>query len=147
MVVLITLETKVGDVEGMMNFCIPYITIEPIISKLSAQYWYSSIRKGTTTENMEIIRKRLEVVTLPVIVELGNLDITMREVLGLKKGNIVNLIYTKVSNEMDVKITDKMKFKARPGIVGPKKAIQITKVVEEFSDELLEEIKKGGEEE
>ncbi len=44
MVVLITLETKVGDVEGMMNFCIPYITIEPIISKLSAQYWYSSIR-------------------------------------------------------------------------------------------------------
>ena len=36
MVVLITLETKVGDVEGMTNLCIPYITIEPIISKLSA---------------------------------------------------------------------------------------------------------------
>ena len=34
MVVLITLETKVADVEGMMNFCIPYITIEPILSKL-----------------------------------------------------------------------------------------------------------------
>ena len=33
MVVLITLETKVGDEEGMMNFCIPYLTIEPIISK------------------------------------------------------------------------------------------------------------------
>ena len=31
MVVLVTLETKVGDEEGMMNFCIPYITIEPII--------------------------------------------------------------------------------------------------------------------
>ena len=26
---------KVGEVEGMMNFCIPYLTIEPIISKLS----------------------------------------------------------------------------------------------------------------
>jgi flagellar motor switch protein FliM len=46
MVVLVTLETKVGDVEGMMNFCIPYLTIEPIISKLSAQYWYSSVRRG-----------------------------------------------------------------------------------------------------
>ncbi|MCK5200101.1 MAG: flagellar motor switch protein FliM, partial [Spirochaetales bacterium] len=33
MVVLVTLETKVGEVEGMMNFCIPYLTIEPIISK------------------------------------------------------------------------------------------------------------------
>ncbi|EMY23805.1 flagellar motor switch protein FliM [Leptospira interrogans serovar Australis str. 200703203] len=45
MVVLITLETKIGEVEGMTNLCIPYITIEPIINKLSAQYWYSSIRK------------------------------------------------------------------------------------------------------
>jgi flagellar motor switch protein FliM len=43
MVVLVTLETKVGEVEGMMNFCIPYLTIEPIIGKLSAQYWYSSV--------------------------------------------------------------------------------------------------------
>ena len=46
MVVLVTLETKIGDVEGMMNLCIPYLTIEPIISKLSAQYWYSSDRKS-----------------------------------------------------------------------------------------------------
>ena len=27
MVILVTLETKVGEVEGMMNFCIPYLTI------------------------------------------------------------------------------------------------------------------------
>ena len=40
MVVLITLETKVGDEEGMMNFCIPYLTIEPIISKLSSQFCF-----------------------------------------------------------------------------------------------------------
>jgi len=55
MVVLITLETKIGEVEGMTNLCIPYITIEPVISKLSAQYWYSSIRKGATDENMVLI--------------------------------------------------------------------------------------------
>ena len=42
MVVLITLETKVGEVEGMTNLCIPYISIEPVISKLSAQYWFSA---------------------------------------------------------------------------------------------------------
>ncbi len=59
MVVLVTLETKIGEVEGMMNFCIPYLTIEPIISKLSAQYWYSYVRRGTTTENLNILRERL----------------------------------------------------------------------------------------
>lgn len=146
MVVLITLETKVGEIEGMMNFCIPYITIEPIISKLSAQYFYSSIRKGSTTENFEIIKKRLDTVTLPVIVELGSIDISVQDVLNLKRGDIINLNNTKINSEMKVKVTDKVKFTARPGIVGPKKAIQITGVIEEFSDELLSEMKKGGEE-
>ena len=37
MAVLVTLETKFAEVEGMINFCIPYLTIEPIISKLSSQ--------------------------------------------------------------------------------------------------------------
>jgi flagellar motor switch protein FliM len=38
------METKVGDVEGMMIFCIPYLNIGALfISKLSAQYWYSSV--------------------------------------------------------------------------------------------------------
>ena len=41
MVVLVTLETKVGEEEGMMNFCITYITIEQIISNLYSQLWLS----------------------------------------------------------------------------------------------------------
>jgi flagellar motor switch protein FliM len=48
---------------------------------------------------------------------------------------------------MEVKIGGRTKFLARPGIVGVKKGVQITGIVEEFSDELLRELKKGGEEE
>ncbi|MBN1899282.1 MAG: flagellar motor switch protein FliM [Spirochaetes bacterium] len=147
MVVLVTLETKVGEVEGMMNFCIPYITIEPIISKLSAQYWYSSIRKGGGSENLEIIKERLDNVKLPVIVELGGINISVKDVLDIKKGDVIKLENTKINAEMEVKVGDRTKFTARPGVVGVKKAIQITGIVEEFSDELLEGLKKGGEEE
>ncbi|MBQ5847886.1 MAG: flagellar motor switch protein FliM, partial [Treponema sp.] len=56
MVVLITLETKVGDEEGMMNFCIPYLTIEPIISKLSSQFWFSSVRRSSTTQYLGTLK-------------------------------------------------------------------------------------------
>ncbi|HYW81706.1 MAG TPA: flagellar motor switch protein FliM, partial [Spirochaetia bacterium] len=69
MVVLVTLETKVGEVEGMMNFCIPYLTIEPIIPKLSAQYVYSSMRRGTTTENLSMLRERLAGIEINVVAE------------------------------------------------------------------------------
>jgi flagellar motor switch protein FliM len=41
MTALITLEVKVGDVDGMINLCIPYITVEPIIGKFLPPYWWS----------------------------------------------------------------------------------------------------------
>jgi flagellar motor switch protein FliN len=37
MVALVTLETKTGNVEGMINICIPFITIEPIIGSVLTQ--------------------------------------------------------------------------------------------------------------
>ncbi|RKX84337.1 MAG: flagellar motor switch protein FliM [Spirochaetes bacterium] len=136
MVVLITLETKVGDVEGMTNFCIPYLTIEPIISKLSAQYWYSSIRKGGTTENVAILKKRLETVYIELIAELGSMDITVRDVLNLQKGDIIKLETVKVDDDMVLKIGNRKKFYARPGVVGTHMAVQITgRIGEELSEE------------
>jgi len=145
MVVLITLETKVGDVEGMTNFCIPYLTIEPIISKLSAQYWYSSIRKGGTTENLAILKKRLETVFIELIAELGSMDITVRDVLSLQKGDIIKLDTVKVDQDMILKIGNRKKFYTRPGVVGTHMAVQITGRVEEGLDEkeVFKEIEEG----
>jgi flagellar motor switch protein FliM len=140
MVVLVTSETKVGDIEGMMNFCIPYITIEPIISKLSAQYWYSSIRKGGSSENLDILKERVDQVLIDVIAALGKADITFREVLDLKKGDIINLKKT-VGSDIDVQVGARTKFKGFPGIRNKRMAVQIGEIVEEVSDEYLESIK------
>jgi flagellar motor switch protein FliM len=145
MVVLITLETKVGEVEGMTNLCIPYITIEPVISKLSAQYWYSSIRKGATDENMSIIQGRLEAVELPVVAEIGEVEVSIQEVLGLQVGDVVKLIDTKVSSDMVLRIGGRKKYKCRPGLIGNRVAVQIGEKIEEVPDELL--ISKRSEEE
>jgi flagellar motor switch protein FliM len=145
MVVLITLETKVGDVEGMTNFCIPYLTIEPIISKLSAQYWYSSIRKGGTTENLAILKKRLDTVFVSLIAELGGLEISVKDVLGLQKGDIIKLTKTKVDDEMELKIGTMKKFNGRPGVIGNHLAVQITRRLESSmdEDEMFKEIEGG----
>jgi flagellar motor switch protein FliM len=145
MVVLITLETKVGDVEGMTNFCIPYLTIEPIITKLSAQYWYSSIRKGGTTENLAILKKRLDTVLVNLIAELGSLDVTVRDVLALGKGDIIKLERNKVDDNMVLKIGNKSKFYARPGVVGSHMAVQIIEKAEAHVDEseMFKEIEGG----
>jgi len=147
MVVLITLETKVGDVEGMTNLCIPYLTIEPIISKLSAQYWYSSIKKGGTTENLAILKKRLETIFIEIIAELGSMDISVRDVLNLQKGDIIKLENNKIDDNMILKIGDRKKYYARPGAVGKRMVVQVTGKVESHinEDDMFNEIERGGE--
>jgi flagellar motor switch protein FliM len=146
MVVLVTLETKVGEVEGMMNFCIPYLTIEPIISKLSAQYMYSSVRSGATTENLNILKERLSSVDVLVVAEIGSMHLTMRDVLALRYGDVIRLTNVRIGDNMVIKIGNREKFLCRPGVVGTKMAVQITKKLEDFSKEEFEELSSEGEE-
>jgi flagellar motor switch protein FliM len=142
MVVLITLETKVGEVEGMTNFCIPYITIEPIISKLSAQYWYSSIRKGAT----RVLKERLETIQVDVIAELGSSDVTMKEVIDLQIGDIIRLQNAKITKDLVLKVGSEAKFYCRPGIVGKRVAVQVKNQIEQIKDDFFDEIAEGEEE-
>ncbi len=87
MVVLVTLETKVGDVEGMMNFCIPYLTIEPIIPKLSAQYVYSSLRRGDAKH----VARGSFTLSVPAEVYLEGAKLSLREVGALQRGGLVKI--------------------------------------------------------
>lgn len=146
MVVLVTLETKIGEVEGMTNFCIPYITIEPVISKLSGQYWYSSVRKGSTTENLAIIKERLKSVIVDMVVEIGKIDIKIKDVLALKMGDCIKLDKVKISDNFLIKIGNRSKFECRPGTVGTKMAVQVVEVIGDFDAHDFDEIEGGGEE-
>ncbi len=139
MVVLITLETKVGDIEGMMNFCIPYITLEPIISKLSAQYWYSSIRSGVSTENVSTLKERVSKMEVVLVAELGNVEVSMGDVIGLQKGDIIKLPNTKLKDSLVLSISNKKKFFCRPGIKGQRMAVLIDDLIEGAFDEFLED--------
>ena len=141
MVVLVTLETKVGEVEGMINFCIPYLTIEPIISKLSAQYMYSSVRSGGTTENLNTLKERLSTIGVSVVAEIGSMNLMVRDVLSLQRGDTIRLPKT-----LSLKIVDRNKFLCRPGVVGSKVAVQIIKKLEEVNKEEFEELAVEGEE-
>src|SRR6056297_3130997 len=140
MVVLVTLETKVGEVEGMMNFCIPYLTIEPIISKLSAQYWYSSVRRGATTENLNILRDRLATIEVTMVVEVGAMNLQVRDVLNLQVGDVIRLQDTHIDDNMALRVGDRKKFWCKPGQIANKLAVQVIGMIEEIEEEEFEEL-------
>lgn len=89
MVVLTTIEMKAGDAEGFMNFCIPYITIEPIMSKLNAQYMYSSIRRKRNLREVpvEILNDLETDAEICVSAE----PVSLKTLGSLKKGDRISL--------------------------------------------------------
>ena len=146
MVVLVTLETKVGDVEGMINFCIPYLTIEPIIGKLSTQFWFSTVHRGTTTENLNVLKDKLATVDINVVAEIGKINIPVREVISLRVGDVIRLYNTRIGDAYSLNIGNKRKFLCRPGVIGKKMAVQVTKKTAELEQEEFEELATEGEE-
>ena len=130
MVVIVTMQAKLGEVEGMMNICIPYLVLEPIMSKLTTTFWVAaSTAKDDKSGYAEIIRKKLNKTKVPFIVEVGRVQITIREFLTLGFGDVLQL-NTKVKDDFPCMIGTNAKFLCRPGTFGKKLAVQITQVVE-----------------
>ena len=146
MVVLVTLETKVGEEEGMINFCIPYLTIEPIISKLSSQFWFSSVRRSSTTQYLGTLKEKLSTVDMDVVAEIGSINLPIRDVLALRVGDTVRLSNTKVGDPLTLSVGNKKKFYCQPGVIGKKMAVQVTGKIAEDEPEEFEELSVEGEE-
>jgi flagellar motor switch protein FliM len=93
MVVLVTLEAKVGDVEGIINICIPYLTIEPIIGKLSI--WHKEGQNNTLlrfSTNLELISR--EDVPVRLTAEVLRRDFPVKEILKWDIGTIILPFFT-----------------------------------------------------
>jgi flagellar motor switch protein FliM len=146
MVVLITMETKIGDEEGMMNICIPYLTIEPIVSKLSTQFWFSSVRRSSTTQYLGTLKEKLSDVEMDIVAEIGSIDLPIRDVLNLRVGDVVRLSNIRVGEPLTLSVGSKKKFYCQPGVVGKKMAVQVIGKIEETDSEEFEELTAEGDE-
>ena len=139
MVVIVTIQMKVGEIEGMMNICIPYLVLEPIMSKLTTTFWVaSSISKDDSENQVALIQAKLDKTLVPFVVEVGEVQISIREFLTLGFGDVLQL-GTKVKEDFKCRIGKNTKFLCRPGTSGKKMAVQITQIVEPEGDEETDE--------
>ena len=146
MVILVTLEIKIGEEAGMMNICIPYITIEPIVSKLSSQFWFSSIRKSSTTQYLGTLKEKLSDVDMDIIAEVGTMNVSIRDVLNLRIGDVVRFNDIRVNDPLTLSVGTRKKFYCQPGVVGKKMAVQIIGKMKESDEDEFEELSAEGDE-
>ena len=135
MVVIVTLQTQIGQVEGLINICIPYLVLEPIMSKLTTTLLVaSSIAKQAHPEQVDILEKKIKKTYVPLAVELGTINLSVRELLSLNINDVLKLDTT-VGSELKVIVGRKAKFLCHPGTANKKVAVQISGVNIEGDDE------------
>lgn len=130
MVLLMTLEVRVADSRGLMNICFPYAVLEPILDRLNAQFWFASAKKEVTPENRAALQERLSAAKIPVRVELGTSVITVRELLNLSYGDVIQLDQS-IKQPLMLHVGNSEKFTAFPGLAGNKLAVQIHGILRE----------------
>ena len=123
-VVLIAFEVNSQHASGLVNLCYPYFTLEPVMNYLNIQSWASRERGRRESGKDERI-EQLDRIKAPVRVMLGSARVALGDVLNLEEGDILRLD-TSVKHDAVVFVGNRPKFLGRPGLMGKRRAIQLT---------------------
>ena len=130
MIAIVTMNMKIGDVEGLMNICLPYFTLEDVMDKLNTKYWFSTMQKEDSENYEEHIESLIKRIDVPIKAVLGKSQISVNDFINLQVGDIIRL-NTGVESEMDVYVGNMRKFTALPGSNKDKYAVRVTTVIRE----------------
>ena len=130
MIAIVTLNMKIGEVEGFVNVCLPFITLEDVMDKLNTKYWFSSMQENHDIDYQDNIEMLIRKVSIPIRAVLGKSTISVNDFMGLQVGDCIRLD-TRVDEEMNVYVGNLRKFTALPGAEKDSYAVKITSVLRE----------------
>lgn len=129
-VALITFVAHINDeMKGMLNLCLPYIVLDPVISRLSVRQQF--IRKVGTAreEDTNLIKHWLGYSEVELEVILGRIDLTVRELMEIQRGNII-VLSKQMDQDMEMYVEGMLKFGVQAGNLGNHKAVQVISLIE-----------------
>ena len=130
MIAIVTINLKIGDAEGLMNICLPFITLESVMDKLNTKFWYSNMQVKDEETYQDVIEDLIEHAPVSVKAVLGKSQISISDFVNLMPGDIIR-VDTEVDEELDVYVGNMRKFTALPGSSGPNYAVRVTSVIRE----------------
>ena len=116
--------------EGYMNVCLPFFTLEDVMDNLNTKFWYSTLQKRDRSDYEEQVEALIKRVDVPVKAVLGSSQVSVNDFLNLQVGDIIRLD-SKVDTEMNIFVGNIKKFTALPGSVKDNYAVRVTSVIRE----------------
>lgn len=130
MIAIVTLNLKIGEVEGLMNICLPYLTLESVMDRLNTKFWYSNQKESSNENFDDEIEALIHRSSIPVSAVLGKTRIHVSDFAGLRVGDVIRL-NRKVDDELDIFVGSMKKFTALPGATGKNYAVRVMNIMKE----------------
>lgn len=127
-VIASTFDVELENINGIVSIVIPYATIEPIKQKLSTGF---QVESDQTDKKLwtSIIKEQLLETDVDIKVNLGETEIKLRELMGMKIGDVIPLTQD-ASGELDIQVEQIKKFKGYYGVHHGTVAVQVTRPIE-----------------
>lgn len=128
-VILISFSIEVLGNTSFMNICIPFVSFENTIDKLSFKNWFD-YEKQIDDSAKEILTERIMSSIVNLEVTLGKSTITVDDFLQLEQGDILQLDM-KITDPLKMYIEDRLHYLVKPGEVNKRLAVQVLQYIEE----------------
>lgn len=129
-VVVVSFQIKLFQSTGLLTICYPYVALEPVITKLSAQNWIDATKKKNLQSDRSLNLYNVKKVSAEISANLLTTTIKVRDFMDLKLNDVIPS-EIKTSTPVDIYINKRKKYLGKPGLSGKKRAVQITDFYEE----------------
>lgn len=134
-VVVVTFDVEMGRAPMSITLCIPYSMIEPIRAKLNAGFQSDQAEVDTTWVNR--LQTNLQRAKVELTVELGRSEISVRQFLNMKVGDLIHL-EQEVDTPLNVTLEGITKFRGYQGSYKGHQAVKVTELV--YTPPVVDEI-------
>ncbi len=126
LVVMTSFEAELEESQGNISICIPYSAIEPIRQKLHTGFQSERLEVDQTWVTR--LGERMMEAEVEVVVQLGRTTVTPRELMALKKGDVL-MLDGWATDELEALVEGIPKFRGIAGIYQGCQAFRINSLI------------------
>ncbi len=132
-VLVVSFNVNLDYAFGEVKFCVPVASMDSTINRFHDSTKSSDV-DGADNASSEKLEKLANGLQVDVVGILDRINITVNDLANLKEGDVIRL-GSKISDDLKIAVEGKNKFYGKLGLLGSKKAMQITSLSEGCFDD------------
>ena len=134
-IVIITINVQIGEVEALINLCLPQIAFEPVTKNLNTRLLnHGRVERQKDESLQETILDLIRSTAVPIKAILSEATVTVGELMNIQVGDVIQLD-NKLTDHLVLKIGHIPRLEGVLGVKGNRYAIKVTGInYEEVAD-------------